>query len=196
MTNSAGLSPNGIPGYEGGPLAHLAELLDEPLFWLGHLASCAHDEEVQELLLDADYDAAEDFHRRLVERPDWPTFTIPSTLGRLYIVYRNLVGDIGTDYLLQHPDRTHAHLLATDNVHSPGPGLTWPELTTIADNGPPGGSTTDPDSRLLLLLPAMRDTAIPPTATPRLAAALRTHTAAEHPERLATALLHPRDLTQ
>ncbi|GGQ78217.1 hypothetical protein [Kitasatospora griseola] len=25
MTNSAGLSPNGIPGYEGGPLAHLPE---------------------------------------------------------------------------------------------------------------------------------------------------------------------------
>ncbi|PJN29156.1 hypothetical protein [Kitasatospora sp. CB02891] len=116
MTNSAGLPPNGIPGHEGGPLARLPELLDEPLFWLAHLASCAPDEEVQELLLDADYDAAEDFHRRLIERPDWPTFTIPSTLGHLYIVYRNLVGDIGTDYLLHHPAWTHFHLLATDDV--------------------------------------------------------------------------------
>ncbi|MEU4173402.1 hypothetical protein AB0F46_42125 [Streptomyces sp. NPDC026665] len=189
MTNSADMPLERIPGYDGGPRAYLPELLDEPLFWLGHLHSCVQSEEAEELLFGADYDAAEDFHRQLSGRAVWPTFTIPVTAGRLHIVYRNDEEDPGTDYLLHHPDWDRAELLAQDDGHFMGPGLSWPELTAAADNGSTGGSTTDPDSRLLLLLPAFGDAAVPTAAAGRLVAALRARTAVADPEELAAALL-------
>ncbi|MFG2951459.1 hypothetical protein [Streptomyces adustus] len=189
MTISADMHPDQIPGYDGGLLAHLPELLDEPLFWLGHLASCVESEEAEELLFGADYDAAEDFHREMSGRVEWPTFTVPVNAGRLHIVYRNLEGDAGTDYLLHHPDWDRAELLALDDGHFMGPGLSWPELSAAADNGLSGGSTIDPDSRLLLLLPAFGDATVPAVAVERLVAALRARTAVEDPELLAAALL-------
>ncbi|MFF7209197.1 hypothetical protein ACFZAU_01510 [Streptomyces sp. NPDC008238] len=189
MTHSAEMHPDRIPGYDGGPLAHLPELLDEPLFWLGHLYSCVQSEEAEELLFGADFDAAEDFHRRLSGRTDWPTFTVPVTAGRLHIVHRNLEGDMGTDYLVHHPGWDRAELLARDDGHFMGPGLSWPELAAAADNGLSGGSTTDPNSRLLLLWPAFGDDAVPAAASERLVAALRARTAVEDPEQLAAALL-------
>lgn len=189
VTNSADMHPDRIPGYHGGTLAHLPELLDEPLFWLGHLYSCVRSEEAEEFLFGADLDAAEDFHRRLSGRADWPVFTVPVTAGRLHVVCRNLEGDRGTDYLLHHPDWERAVPIARADGHSMGPGLSWPELRAAADNGLAGGSATDPDSRLLLLLPALGDMTVPGVATERLAAALRARTAVEDPGRLAVALL-------
>lgn len=73
VTNSADLHPARIPGYGGGPLTYQAGLLDEPLFWLGHLSSCIQSEEAEELLFGAEYDAAGAFQRRLWERAEWPT---------------------------------------------------------------------------------------------------------------------------
>ncbi|ROR38162.1 hypothetical protein [Kitasatospora cineracea] len=146
-------------------------------------------EEAEELLFGADYDAAEDFHRRLRGRADWPIFTVPVTAGRLHIVYRNVEEDTGTDYLLHHPDWDRAELLAQDDGHFMGPGLSWPERAAAADNGLAGGSTTDPCSRLLLLLPAFGDTALSAGAAERLTEALRNRTAVEAPEQLAAALL-------
>jgi len=189
VTNSADTHPDQIPGYDGGPLVHLPELLDEPLFWLGHLASGASSEEAAELLFGADYDATVEFCRQMSARPDWPTFSVPVATGRLYVVYRNLADDMGIDYLLDRPDWDRAERLATDDGHFMGPGLSWPELTAAADNGLAGGSTTDPDSRLLLLLPAFGDSAVPAAAAERLGAALRARTAVEDPERLAAVLL-------
>ncbi|MFJ1751825.1 hypothetical protein [Kitasatospora sp. NPDC088134] len=189
MTYSADTHPGRIPGYEGGPLAHLPELLDEPLFWLGHLSSCAQSEETEELLFGADHEAAEDFHGRILGRTDWPAFTVPVRAGRMHVVHRTLEEDTGTDYLLHRPGWDRAALLAQDDGHFMGPGLSWSELTAAADNGAAGGSTTDPHSRLLLLLPAFADAAAPGTAAARLAAALRARTAVEDPERLAAALL-------
>jgi hypothetical protein len=189
MTNAADLHRDGIPGYPGGPFAHRPELLDEPLFWLGHLYSFAMEEETEELLFGADYDAAEEFHRRLSDGVDWPVFTVPVTGGRLHVVYRNMEGDAGTDYLLRHDDWDRAELLVCDDGHFMGPGLSWEELTAAADNGSAGGSTTDPDSRLLLLLPAFGDAAVPDAAAERLAAALRARTAVEDPDRLAATML-------
>jgi len=59
MTNGADMHPDRIPGYDGGPFAHLPELLDEPLSWLGYLYPCVQREEAGELLFGADYDAAD-----------------------------------------------------------------------------------------------------------------------------------------
>ncbi|MGW7074733.1 hypothetical protein [Streptomyces sp. NPDC054866] len=190
MTNSADLRPARIPGYEGGPLTYQAGLLDEPLFWLGHLYSCTHSEEAAELLFGADYDAAGEFQRRLWERAEWPAFTVPLAAEHcLHVVYRTFADDTGIDYLLHHPDWDQAELLARDDGHFMGPGLSWPELMAAADNALPGGSTNDPHARLLLLLPAFGDDAVPDGAVGRLADALRSRTGVDDPEALASALL-------
>ncbi|MGW2825946.1 hypothetical protein ACWC24_33830 [Streptomyces sp. NPDC001443] len=49
---------------------------------------------------------------------------------------------------MNHPDWDRAELLARDDGHFVGPGLSWPDLLAAADNGPPGGTTTDPHARL------------------------------------------------
>ncbi|MFH8836920.1 hypothetical protein [Streptomyces sp. NPDC017868] len=190
VINSADLHPARIPGYDGGPLTYQAGLLDEPHFWLGHLYSCVQSEEAEELLFGADYDAAGDFQRRLWERAEWPTFTVPLAADhRLHVVYRTFTDDAGTDYLLHHPDWDRAELLARDDGHFMGPGLSWPELVSAADNALPGGSTTDPHARLLLLLPAFGDDEVPDDAVARLADALRARTSVEDPGPLAAVLL-------
>ncbi|MBO1330904.1 hypothetical protein J3486_06475 [Streptomyces sp. VRA16 Mangrove soil] len=176
-----------IPGYESGPLAHRSELLDEPLFWLGHLTPCVLvNEEAQELLWGADLDAAEAFHRELTGQARWPVFTVPVRGGRLHVVYRNLTDDRGIDHLLHPGAADRAELLASDDGHFMGPALSWSELTAAADNRLPGGSTTDADARLLLLLPAFGDADVPDDAADRVAAALDALTAVEDPQRLAT----------
>ncbi|MFD7754698.1 hypothetical protein [Streptomyces sp. NPDC059757] len=111
-----------IPGYDGRPLVHQPELLEEHLFWLGHLYSCAHDEDTEELLFGADYEAAEVYHRELLERAEWPVFTIPLAAGHLlHVVYRAWKDDPGVDYLLHHPSWERALLLAKDDGHFMGP---------------------------------------------------------------------------
>ncbi|MGW1511150.1 hypothetical protein [Streptomyces sp. NPDC002394] len=97
--------------------------------------------------------------------------------------------DTGTDYLLHHPDWDRAELLARDDGHFMGPGLSWPEFVAATDNALPGGSTTDPHARLLLLLPAFGGDEIPDDAVDRLANALRAHTSVEDPGPLAAVLL-------
>ncbi|MFD9635589.1 hypothetical protein [Streptomyces violascens] len=190
VMNSADSQPARIPGYDGGPLTHQTGLLEEPLFWLGHLSSCVQSEEAEELLFGADYDAAGDFQRLLWEQAEWPTFTVPLAADhRLYVVYRTFTEDTGTDYLLHHPDWDHAELLARDDGHFMGPALSWPELVAAADNVLLGGSTTDPHARLLLLLPAFGDDEVPDEAVGRLADALRARTCVEDPESLAAVLL-------
>ncbi|GGW50094.1 hypothetical protein [Streptomyces xantholiticus] len=59
-----------------------------------------------------------------------------------------------------------------------GPGLSWAEPTAAADNGLPGDSTTDPHARLLFLLPAFGDDAVPEDAVDRLTASMRARTRA------------------
>ncbi len=190
VTNSAALHPHRIPGYDGGPLTHEVGFLDEPLFWLGHLGSCAQSEGAGELLFGADYDAAGEFQRRLWERATWPTFTVPLAGDhRLHVVYRTFTDEAGIDYLLHHPGWEKAEHLAQDDGHFMGPGLSWPELVAAADNALPGGSTTDPHARLLLLLPAFGDDELPGDAVDRLAAALRACTGVDDPEALGATLL-------
>ncbi|WP_245766891.1 hypothetical protein [Streptomyces colonosanans] len=191
MTTSADLTPARIPGYDGGPLTRRPDLLEERLFWLGHLFPCAlGSEDGEELLLGADYDAAGDFHRRLHERADWPAFTVPLTAGhRLHVVVRTFEDDPGTDFLVHHPDWDQAELLAVADGHFMGPALSWPELVAAADSGLPGGSTADPGARLLLLLPALGDDNLPDDAAERLTSALRALVGVEDPVALATVLL-------
>ncbi|MFJ3229361.1 hypothetical protein ACIPJS_39570 [Streptomyces sp. NPDC086783] len=189
MKNSADLQPARTAGYDGGPLTYQARLPDEPLFWLGHLSSCIQSEEAEKLLFGADCDAAGDFQRRRWERAEWPAFTVPLAVDhRLHVVYRTVADNTGIDYLLHDPDWDQAETLAQDDGHFMGLSLSWPELVAAADNMLPGGSTTDPRSRLLLLLPAFSDDAVPNDAVGRLAGTLRARTSVEDPATLASAL--------
>ncbi|MEU1544054.1 hypothetical protein ABZ461_39455 [Actinacidiphila glaucinigra] len=190
VTDSAALPPALIPGYDGGPFRHVPGLLDDQLFWEGHLHNCAQEEEAEELLLGADGTEAMRLHNLLLGGEKWPVFSVPLAGGRwLHVVYRAFTEDEGVDYLLHDPGWESAELLAVDEGHFTGPGLSWAELVAVADNGLPGGSTDDPHARLLLLLPAFGDDAVPADAEDRVAAALRARTRVGESERLAAALL-------
>lgn len=191
VTNSPQTPPARIPGYDGGPFHHQPDLLDEHLFWVGHLHNYySESEEAEDLVGDTDEQAAGDLRSHMLTGDTWPVFTVPLHGDhRLYVVYRAFDEDEGIDYLLHHPDWDAAEHLARDEGHFMGPGLSWAELTAAADNGLPGGSTTDPHARLLLLLPAFGDDTVPDGAVERLAAALYARTRIEAPERLAAALL-------
>ncbi|MFF9135288.1 hypothetical protein [Streptomyces sp. NPDC014806] len=191
MTNNPAPHPARIPGYDGGPFDHLPELLDEPLFWVGHLHNYySESEEAEELVGDPHEQEAAALRSRLLGGDTWPIFTVPlAGHHRLYVVYRAFPGDEGVDYLLHHPGWETAEHLAQDEGHFMGPGLSWPELTAAADNGLSFGTTTDAHARLLLLLPAFGDDAVPSDAVDRLTAALRARTRVEDPERLAEVLM-------
>ncbi|MEU8496269.1 hypothetical protein AB0C86_06010 [Streptomyces lavendulae] len=172
------------------PFAHRPELLREKPFWRGHLSACLRDGIPRSWLGPHDPIAHRAFWRRLWAAGDRPVFTVPVADGlSLHVLYENAGEDAGVHYLISHPDWEHAEFLARDDGHRRGPGLSWPELIGAADNGLPGGTTTDPDTRLLLLLPALGDADLPAEAGRRLAACLRSRLGAAEPGRLAAAVL-------
>ncbi|MFF2548619.1 hypothetical protein ACFVUY_39500 [Kitasatospora sp. NPDC058063] len=197
MTNDADMHPVRIPGYHDGPFGLRPELLEEELFWMGHLYSCATGG-AGGLLFGHGYDWAKhrSYRQRLWQRADWPAFTIALPAGhRLHVVHRTVPDEAGIDYLVHHPDWERAEVLARIDGHFMSPGLSWPELIAAADHGPPaGGTVADPHARLLLLLPAFGDAATPPQAVDRLAAALRARLRMQAAEPLAAALLEGQGL--
>ncbi|MFF3918432.1 hypothetical protein ACFYZB_34115 [Streptomyces sp. NPDC001852] len=198
MSNDVDLHPARIPGYHHeGPFAQRAELLDEKLFWMGHLYSCCGSGEAGRLLFGPGYAWVDHraYWQRLWQRADWPAFTVPLAAGhRLHVVYRTVPEEAGVDYLVTHPSWARAELLARDDRHFMGPGLSWPELVAAADNGLPGGTTTNPHTRLLLLLPAFGDAAAPHEAVDRLAAALSSRLSLQDVDSLAEAMLEKQGL--
>ncbi|MFG2951800.1 hypothetical protein [Streptomyces adustus] len=197
VTNDADVHPARIPSYHDGPFGLPPELLDERLFWMGHLYSCAQGE-AGGLLFGQGYAWADHraYQERLWQRADWPVFTIPLAAGhQLRVVYRTVPDEAGVDYRVSHPDWERTELLARDDGHFMGPGLSWPDLLAAADNGLPGGTTTDPHARLLLLLPAFGDAAAPQEAVDRLAAALHARLGVQAAVPLATAMLEVQGLT-
>ncbi|MFF1492605.1 hypothetical protein [Streptomyces sp. NPDC058304] len=178
-----------IAGYEAGPLADGSRFLDQPLFWPCHLGSSLWGEEAQAIAFGADWDDAQTLHETVSASDEWPVFTVHLHSGyAIHVVYRNLEGDHGVDYLLFHSDWKEAVTLAVDDGHFMGPGLSWPELESTADQEARAG-VTDPDARLLLLFPVLGDADIPESAAPRLAAALNVLSAIEDPVEFAGLLL-------
>lgn len=184
-----------MPGYCGGRFGRRPELLDEKLFWMGHLYSWG----AGGLLFGPGYDwvAHRTFQQRLWRQAEWPTFTIPLATGcRVHIVYRGIEGEAAVDYLVHDPAWERPALIARGDGHFMGPGLSWPDLVAAADNGLPGGTTMDPHARLLLLLPAFGDgVAGSPEAVDRLTAALRARLGTFDVESPAAAMLEVQGLT-
>lgn len=175
---------------EPGPYTHRPQLLEERLFWWGHLSTCLRGGAPRSWLGQHDPTAYRDFGRRLWDAGDRLVFTVPLSGGlRLHVVYENAGEDASVEYVAHHPAWEEAEVLARDAGHWRGPGLSWSELTAAADNALPGGTTTDRDTRLLLLLPALGDADLPVGAGKRLAACLRDRLGAAQPGRLATFML-------
>jgi hypothetical protein len=177
-----------IAGHEGGPLVEGHGFLDKPLFWPVHLGTCLRGEEAQAAAFGADWDAAMDLYNVLSAEREWPVFSVPLRSGHLiYVVYRNMDGDRGVDYLIHHPDWSKAKPLAVDEGHFMGPGLAWPELLGVARQ-PSAEGVADTDARLLLLFPALGDARLPDDAVSVLTAALAARTVMEEPADVAQML--------
>ncbi|MEU0602127.1 hypothetical protein ABZ484_28370 [Streptomyces sp. NPDC006393] len=169
-----------IKGYDDGPLVAGESLLARPGFWSNYLMAICGDgmsavRPVPEWFGDdgADTDALSE---TLFDPERWPVFRVPAADGPgAVVIYRNLVGDYGIDYLLTHPGRSYAKQIASWEGDLSGTGLTWPELVRIADNPSPAAEgVEDTAARLLLILPLLDDLDLPEAASARLSAALTT----------------------
>ncbi|QIQ03632.1 hypothetical protein [Streptomyces liangshanensis] len=178
-----------IPGYEGGPLTRADAYLDHPLFWPLHLGSSLPGEDAQRAAFGADWDAADDLYRALAAEDEWPVFSVPLRSGHtVHVVYRNIEGEGGVDYLIHHPAWPDAETLAVDDGHFMGPGMAWPELLHAAEPpAEPAAETTD--ARLLLLFPTLGDACLPDDATTAVTTALAALTVIEDPATVARTLL-------
>ncbi|MCP2311120.1 hypothetical protein [Kitasatospora paracochleata] len=167
-----------IKGYDYGPLVAGERLLERAGFWSNHLlATCrftsGEARPEPEWFGDdgADTDALADV---LLDDQAWPSFRIPFHGGHsAVVVYRNLIGDYGIDYLLTQPDWPRKEDLSSFDGDWYGPGLSWRDIVHIAetpDLTAPG--VHDTAARLLLLLPLLADDGLPPEARTRVNAAL------------------------
>ncbi|MFB8201238.1 hypothetical protein [Kitasatospora purpeofusca] len=97
-----------------------------------------------------------------------------------------------TDYFLVHPGSPDAVLASTDQDRT-GPGPCWPELAAILPAPAGAAGLTDPHARLLLLLPALGDSAPPAEAVDAAVEALIAQSAPDQCQQLARRLLdgHP-----
>lgn len=128
-----------ITGYDVGPLVPGEPLLLHPGFWSNYLLAMCSDGGCAERPVPewfgedgADADALSEV---LLDPEHWPVFRMPAEDGPgAVVIYRNLDGDYGTDYLLTHPDRSYAQQIASWDGDFSGTGLTWHELIRIADS--------------------------------------------------------------
>jgi hypothetical protein len=164
-----------IAGYEDDPLADGAPFLDDPLFWPTYLVStvAVYDKPPVTATFGVAMDDVMTCYRRLADPSSWPVFRVGLRDGHeIDVIYRNLEGDKGIDYLLCRPGGEHPLELATLEAHHRGPGLRWPELVAAAAfTGAPYG-VVEPEARLLLLFPACLDADVPEDAKVTLSAAL------------------------
>ncbi|MFF3784339.1 hypothetical protein [Streptomyces sp. NPDC001933] len=167
-----------IKGYDVGPLVPGESLLVHPGFWSNYLLALCSDGGCAERPVPewfgedgADVDALSEV---LFDPDRWPVFRVPADDGPgAVVIYRNLDGDYGTDYLLTHPGRSCVEQIASWDGDFSGSGLTWSELTQIADNPSLADEgVQDTATRLLLLLPLLADPDVQETASARLITAL------------------------
>ncbi|MFI8345738.1 hypothetical protein ACIF8W_37605 [Streptomyces sp. NPDC085639] len=167
-----------IKGYDLGPLVPGESLLVRPGFWSNYLLALCSDgacaERPDPEWFGEDGADADVLSEVLFDPERWPVFRVPADDGPgAAVIYRNLEGDYGTDYLLTHPGRSCVEQIASWDGDFSGAGLTWHELIRLADSPSPAAEgVQDTDTRFLLLLPLLTDPDLPETASARLVAAL------------------------
>lgn len=167
-----------IKGYDAGPVVAGESLPARAGFWSNYLLAMCSDGACAERPVPewfgedgADADALSEV---LFDPECWPVFRVPAEDGPgAVVIYRNLVGDYGTDYFLIVPGGSHVQRIAGWDGEFSGTGLTWHELVRIADSPTSAAEgVQDKDNRLLLLLPLLTDPDVPEAAPERLTAAL------------------------
>lgn len=108
-----------IKGYDVGPLVAGESLLARPGCWSNYLLAMCSDGGCAEGPVPewfgedgADADALSEV---LFDPGRWPVFRVPAEDGPgAVVIYRNLDGDYGTDYLLTHPGRSCVEQIARE----------------------------------------------------------------------------------
>ncbi|WP_328402446.1 hypothetical protein OHS70_29930 [Streptomyces sp. NBC_00390] len=158
-----------IPEYEQEfELAGSEQLVTGPEFWFLHLYMWQGEPRATAESFGADTADVDALYERLFdEDAPWPVFRVPFGGGHAAVVaYRNFPEDNGIDYFVHHPEWGRLGHLGQMDGHDTGPGLSWRELITVADDvqaGMPG--LTDPAERFLLLLPMLGDMDMPADAS-------------------------------
>ena len=112
----------------------------------------------------------QEYCKKLHEYGSWPFLSVELPHGnQLHILFRNYEGESGWDYLMQPAGARHVVMLAALEGHFQGPGLSWPELLAVADEGT---TSLRRAQRLLLVLPATADNETPKHAVTLVAHAL------------------------
>lgn len=168
-----------IEGYEDGPVSGGEPLLGRPGFWSNHLLGLCRsgpgDEPPGPEWFGDDPADTDALSEVLLDPGRWPVLRVTASEGPgILVVYRNLVGDSGIDFLLVPEGGGRARLIARWEEEVTGTtGLTWPDLVGIADSAAPvPEGVQDPAARLLLILPLLGDPDLPETASARVGAAL------------------------
>jgi hypothetical protein len=158
-----------IPDVDPSTVVDATGWLDDPTFWPAHLLTVGGAKDAPGAFdVDlADLDAMLDE----LQRPDrWPAFTLSvGDRHEIHLIWRNFDGDAGADYLITRPGSDTSIVVAALEGHFIGPAWSWRELLTIAGRPDPRRSVAE---RLLILLPAMGDTDLPPAAVTLVAAAV------------------------
>ncbi|MEV7326003.1 hypothetical protein [Streptomyces sp. NPDC093970] len=167
-----------IEGYDDGPLAPGEPLIARPGFWSNYLLEiCAGGTGVEcpvpEWFGDDGADT-EELSESLMDPAWWPVFRVLASRGPgVMVVYRNLVGDYGIDFLLVPEGQHRVQRIAGWEGDLSGTGLTWEALVEIAENpAAQADAVNDFAARLLLILPLVSDPDLPEGASARVSAAL------------------------
>ncbi|MFI0967278.1 hypothetical protein ACH4S8_38715 [Streptomyces sp. NPDC021080] len=162
--------------YEDVELVAGERLAGDPAFWLAHVLLTMGDQGEQPERYGVEssaYDAMED---RLGDTGQpWPVLRVPFDGGHTaYVVYANSEDMSDIEFFVRHPAWGRLGFLGDCGGDHAGPGLSWNELTTLADASTPddGEGLADPSQRLLLLLPMLGDADMPEEATDVVARAL------------------------
>ncbi len=162
--------PLRIPEYANADLVQGDDLALGPAFWLAHLLLTMGDPGDAPEAYGVTTAAYDSMVERLsdVGRP-WPVFRIPFGGGHTVLVtYASHEDENSVDFVVRHPGWGRTGYLGSIGPSYSGPGLSWQELTTIAEYSPDGGTEpglSDPAQRLLLLLPMLGDAATPREVT-------------------------------
>ncbi|GAA4609516.1 hypothetical protein BJY16_007364 [Actinoplanes octamycinicus] len=180
-------------GYEQDPLTDGMTLLGDQLFWPTYLSSqmTPEDDSLTTRAFGVDSEQCYQYYSaRLTDSDAWPVFRLGlRDRHEINVVFCNIPGEHSCDFLICRPGGEHPVRLTILGGHEFRPGLSWPELVTAAQfTGAPYG-VTDPEGRLLLLLPAFGDQDLPPEATEVVTAALVRRGAGPGAEELAAHLL-------
>ncbi|RAO42919.1 hypothetical protein GAR06_04806 [Micromonospora saelicesensis] len=164
-----------ITGYENDPLVDGGQFLTDSLFWPTYLIDtmASHDPSLVTAAFEVGEDDCLGYFRRLTDPDGWPVFRLGlPDRHEIDVVYRNLTGDMGTEFVLCRSGGTSTLDLANVGGHEFRPGLSWPELVAVANwSGAPYG-VVKPHARLLLLLPALGDADLPSEAMAMVTVAL------------------------